>query len=61
MAGTVGTERKLQMLVACKDLQAKYIIRGLQGKMRIGLTATTVMGESQARLLQARFVLGLCL
>lgn len=34
------------MLVACKDVQAKYIIRGLQGKMRIGLTATTAMGEA---------------
>ncbi|CAN0341488.1 unnamed protein product, partial [Scytosiphon promiscuus] len=31
------------MLVSCKGLQAKYIIRGLQGKMRIGLTSTTVM------------------
>jgi len=35
------------MLVSCKGIQAKYIIRGLQGKMRIGLTSTTVMGESQ--------------
>ncbi|CAM9132058.1 unnamed protein product [Laminaria digitata] len=32
-----------KMLVSCKGLQAKYIIRGLQGKMRIGLSVTTVM------------------
>ncbi|CAN0536075.1 unnamed protein product, partial [Scytosiphon promiscuus] len=38
--------RPKQMLVSCKGLQAKYIIRGLQGKMRIGLSVTTVMGEA---------------
>eukprot|EP00904_Undaria_pinnatifida_P000403 jgi/Undpi1/10363/HiC_scaffold_29.g12813.m1 len=32
-----------KMLVSCKGLQAKYIIRGLQGKMRIGLSVSTVM------------------
>lgn len=35
-----------QVLVSCKGLQAKYIIRGLQGKMRIGLSVSTVMGET---------------
>lgn len=44
VAGLLGWAK--QMLVACKGVQAKYIIRGLQGKMRIGLSSTTVMGEA---------------
>lgn len=47
------------MLVSCKGLQAKYIIRGLQGKMRIGLSVSTVMGEAfLSAFLRPPFVMG---
>ncbi|CAM9496229.1 unnamed protein product [Ectocarpus sp. 12 AP-2014] len=42
-SGEDKINRIKKMLVSCKGLQAKYIIRGLQGKMRVGLTDTTVM------------------
>lgn len=43
-----------QLLVSCKGLQAKYIIRGLQGKMRIGLSVPTVMGKRVSPLCGSR-------
>lgn len=43
-----------QMLVSCKGVQAKYIIRGLQGRMRVGLNVSTVMGEPTAPICACR-------
>lgn len=57
--GLTGRHRLWQMLVSCKGLQAKYIIRGLQGKMRVGLTDTTVMGETGS-LSSNRLIVSLC-
>ena len=45
------------MLVSCKGVQAKYIIRGLQGRMRVGLNVSTVMGEPSSRHYDVLFVI----